>query len=99
MKTMRAMAVPQSGAKLQLQEREIPRPARQEVLIRVQACGVCHSDAMTVGGRTPSMKYPRVPGHEVIGSLEAVGSEVEGWPSGHSVCRAIGLSSCRGQPR
>jgi alcohol dehydrogenase len=76
---MRAMAIPEAGAKLQLQEREVPRPGRREVLIRVQACGVCHSDTLTVGGPAPGMKYPRVPGHEVIGSLEAVGPEVDGW--------------------
>lgn len=84
MTKMRAMVVPEAGAKLQLQEREIPRPARREVLIRVRACGVCHSDAMTVGG-SPGMKYPRVPGHEVIGSVEAVGPDVDGWQVGTRV--------------
>ena len=82
---MRAMTVPAAGAKLQLQEREIPTPGRREVLIRVQACGVCHSDAMTVGGHAPGMKYPRVPGHEVIGKLEAIGPEVDGWQTGTRV--------------
>jgi len=94
MKTMRAMAVPRAGAKFQLQEREIPRPARQEVLLRVQACGVCHSDAMTVAGHTPGMRYPRVPGHEVIGILEAVGSEVDGWQVGTRVGVGWSPGSC-----
>jgi alcohol dehydrogenase len=85
MMKMRAMAVPEAGGRLQLQEREIPAPARREVLIRIQACGVCHSDAMTVGGHAPGMKYPRVPGHEVIGRLEAIGSEVDGWQVGTRV--------------
>jgi len=85
MTKMRAMAIPEAGAKLRLQEREIPRPDRHEVLIRVQACGVCHSDAMTVGGHAPGMKYPRVPGHEVIGTLEAIGSDVDGWQIGTRV--------------
>jgi len=85
MAKMRAMAIPEAGAKLQLQEREIPKPDRREVLIRVHACGVCHSDAMTVGGHAPGMRYPRVPGHEVVGTLEAIGSEVEGWQIGTRV--------------
>ncbi len=85
MTKMRAMAVPEAGAKLQLQEREIPKPDRREVLIRVQACGVCHSDTMTVEGHAPGVKYPRVPGHEVIGRLEAIGSEVDGWQIGARV--------------
>ena len=85
MAKMRAMAVPEAGAKLQLQEREIPKPGRREVLIRVQACGVCHSDVLTVGGHMPGMKYPRVPGHEVIGTLESIGPEVDGWQTGTRV--------------
>ena len=85
MTKMRAMAAPGGGAKLELQEREVPTPGRGEVLIRVQACGVCHSDALTVSGHAPGMKYPRVPGHEVIGSLEAIGPEVHGWQIGTRV--------------
>lgn len=85
MTKMRTMAIPEAGAKLQLQEREIPRPGRREVLIRVQACGVCHSDTLTVGGHAPGIKYPRVPGHEVIGSLQAIGPEVDGWQIGTRV--------------
>src|SRR5579864_6859965 len=85
MAKMRAMAVPEAGAKLQLQEREIPKPGRREVLIRVQACGVCHSDVLTVGGHMPGMKYPRVPGHDVIGTLESIGPEVDGWQTGTRV--------------
>ena len=85
MTTMRAMAVPKAGAKLQLQESEVPRPGSREVLIRVHACGVCHSDTLTVGGHMPGMGYPRVPGHEVIGTLQAIGSEVDGWQIGSRV--------------
>ncbi len=85
MTTMRAMVVPKAGAKLQLQESEVPKPGPREVLIRVHACGVCHSDALTVGGHAPGMKYPRVPGHEVIGTLEAMGSDVAGWKIGARV--------------
>ncbi|HEX4387678.1 MAG TPA: alcohol dehydrogenase catalytic domain-containing protein [Steroidobacteraceae bacterium] len=85
MATMRAMAVPEARAKLQLQERQVPGPGRHEVLIRVQACGVCHSDVATVAGLMPGMKYPRVPGHEVIGTLEAIGPDVDGWQVGTRV--------------
>jgi alcohol dehydrogenase len=85
MTTMRAMAVPKAGAKLQLQESEVPRPGPREVLIRVHACGVCHSDTLTVEGHMPGMGYPRVPGHEVIGTLQAIGSEVNGWQIGSRV--------------
>jgi D-arabinose 1-dehydrogenase-like Zn-dependent alcohol dehydrogenase len=85
MTKMRAMAVPAANASLQLQERDIPKPGSREVLIKVQACGVCHSDTMTVGGHAPGMTYPRVPGHEVIGTLDAIGAEVRGWQTGTRV--------------
>jgi alcohol dehydrogenase len=85
MAKMQAMVVPEAGGKLRLEEREVPKPGRREVLVRVQACGVCHSDTLTFGGHMPGMKYPRVPGHEVIGTLEAVGPEVDGWQAGTRV--------------
>ena len=85
MATMRAMVAPGGGAKLQMQERDLPQPGRHEVRIRVQACGVCHSDAQTVEGHAPTLHYPRIPGHEVIGLLEAVGADVEAWQPGTRV--------------
>ena len=85
MPRMRAMIVPAGGAKFRLEERDVPEPGRHEVRIRVQACGVCHSDALTVQGQMPGLKYPRIPGHEVIGTLEAVGPGVEGWQTGTRV--------------
>jgi alcohol dehydrogenase len=85
MTKMRAMIVPSAGAKLRMEEREIPQPGPREVRIRVQACGVCHSDVLTVAGHMPGLKYPRVPGHEVIGILEALGPGVEGWEIGSRV--------------
>lgn len=85
MSKMRAMIVPSAGAKLRMEEREIPEPGPHEVRVRVQACGVCHSDAVTVAGRMPGLKYPRVPGHEVIGVLEAPGPGVQGWEIGTRV--------------
>jgi len=91
MATMRAAVIPQAGAKFRIEERELPLPARHEVRLRVQACGVCHSDVVTVGGRMPGLKYPRIPGHEVIGVVEAIGADVEGWTPGTRV--GVGWSS------
>jgi len=91
MATMRAAVIPQAGAKFRIEERELPQPARHEVRLRVRACGVCHSDALTVGGRMPGLKYPRIPGHEVIGIVEAIGADVEGWTPGTRV--GVGWSS------
>lgn len=82
MTKMRAMVVPKAGAPFELVERDAPAPDRHEILIRVQACGVCHSDSVTVGGLFPGIEYPRVPGHEVIGTIEAIGSDVAGWSIG-----------------
>ena len=90
MSTMRAMIVPQPGAPFELVEREIPAPGHREVLLKVQACGVCHSDSVTVGGLFPGIEYPRVPGHEVIGTVEAIGPDVEGWRVGERA--GVGLS-------
>jgi alcohol dehydrogenase len=85
MATMRAMSVPARGAKLRMEERSVPEPGRGEVRLRVQACGVCHSDTLTVEGQMPGLTYPRVPGHEVIGIVEALGETVAGWPVGTRV--------------
>jgi len=85
MNSMRAMVVSRRGAKLQSEQREIPAPGSNEVRIRVEACGVCHSDAATVFGLIPGATYPRIPGHEVIGVLEALGAGVRGWQVGERV--------------
>lgn len=82
MTKMQAMVVPQAGGKLRLEERDIPVPGRHEALLRVHACGVCHSDSITVEGHMPGIVYPRIPGHEVIGTIEALGPGVEGWAPG-----------------
>src|ERR1700745_4161756 len=84
MATMRAMSVPAPGAKLCSEERSVPAPGRDEVRVRVQACGVCHSDSMTVGG-APGLSYPRIPGHEVIGVVDAAGEGVTAWQAGTRV--------------
>jgi alcohol dehydrogenase len=79
---MIAMQVPQPSGKFERVERKVPTPAAGELLIRVHACGVCHSDSVTVEGLLPGIQYPRVPGHEVIGSVEAFGTNVRGWAVG-----------------
>jgi alcohol dehydrogenase len=82
MRKMRAMVVRQPGAGLRLEERHLPEPGRHEVRVKVEACGVCHSDSLTVEGRMPGLAYPRIPGHEVIGRVDAWGEDVKGWPVG-----------------
>ena len=78
------MQVAAAGGEIELVEREVPSPGRGEVLVRVEACGVCHSDAFTVEGGMP-IEYPRVPGHEIAGRIEAVGEGVEPWEPGQRV--------------
>ena len=82
MARMRAMVVHEPGKGLHLEERELPEPGRHEVRIRVEACGVCHSDSLIVEGHMPGLAYPRIPGHEVIGVIEAIGPDVAGWEAG-----------------
>ncbi len=82
MAKMRAMVVQKAGGKLQAEEREIPVPSREEMRIRVEACGVCHSDVLTVQGLMPGIQYPRIPGHEIIGVVDALGEGVRGWSVG-----------------
>jgi D-arabinose 1-dehydrogenase-like Zn-dependent alcohol dehydrogenase len=79
---MIAMIAPSAGGKLERVERELPVPGAGELLIKVHACGVCHSDALVIDGLVPGIEYPRVPGHEVIGTVEAVGAGVNGWTPG-----------------
>lgn len=86
MASMRAVQVSRAGGPLELVERPIPEPGRGAVRIKVQACGICHSDAMTKEGHWPGIQYPRVPGHEVIGVIDAVGSDVPArWQPGQRV--------------
>jgi alcohol dehydrogenase len=85
MSKMRAMVVPQVNAPFRLEERELPIPSQHEVRIRVQACGVCHSDSITVQGLFPNLTYPRIPGHEVVGIIDALGPDVQGWEPGMRV--------------
>jgi D-arabinose 1-dehydrogenase-like Zn-dependent alcohol dehydrogenase len=82
MAKMRAMVVRKKGGPFDAEERDIPAPGPEEMRIRVLACGVCHSDVVTVQGLFPSVQYPRVPGHEVIGVIDAIGEGVHGWSAG-----------------
>jgi len=77
MSTYKAVQVTEPG-KLQLVELPIREPGRGQVRLRVEACGVCHSDSGTVEGLFP-ISWPRVPGHEVVGRIDALDSGVQGW--------------------
>jgi D-arabinose 1-dehydrogenase-like Zn-dependent alcohol dehydrogenase len=82
--TYRAVQVSAPG-KLELVERELIAPPPGTVRIRVDACGVCHSDSMTVEGQYPGITFPRIPGHEVAGVIDAVGANVPWWKTGQRV--------------
>ncbi len=82
---MRVMQVPKPNAAFELVERPIPDPPAGAVRIRVEACGICHSDALTKFGAMPGIAYPRVPGHEVAGVIDAIGDGVVGWSEGTRV--------------
>jgi D-arabinose 1-dehydrogenase-like Zn-dependent alcohol dehydrogenase len=82
---MKAAQIPSPGADFQIVEREIPKPDVGQVRIQVQACGVCHSDALTKEGAWPGIQYPRVPGHEVVGIIDELGTGVTEWKQGQRV--------------
>ena len=82
---MKAVQVPKGGADFQVVEREIPKPGAGQVRIKVQACGICHSDALTKEGQWPGIQYPRVPGHEVTGVIDELGVGVSEWKAGQRV--------------
>jgi D-arabinose 1-dehydrogenase-like Zn-dependent alcohol dehydrogenase len=106
--TMKVAQIAKAGAGFEIVEREIPKPGAGQVRIKVQACGVCHSDVLTVEGGWPGLEYPRVPGHEVAGIVDEVGAGVEwkkgqragvGWHGGHDntcrECRRGDFVNCR----
>ena len=82
---MKVAQVPKPGADFQIVEREIPNPDAGQVRIKVQACGICHSDVLTKEGLFPGIQYPRVPGHEVAGVVDEVGAGVSTWKKGQRV--------------
>jgi D-arabinose 1-dehydrogenase-like Zn-dependent alcohol dehydrogenase len=107
--TMKVAQVPTPGGDFQIVEREIPEPGVGHVRIKVLACGVCHSDVLTKEGAWPGIQYPRVPGHEVAGVVDAVGDGVStwkkeqrvgvGWHGGHDntclSCRRGDFGNCQ----
>ena len=109
--TMKVAQISKPGAGFEVVEREIPEPGAGQVRIKVQACGVCHSDALTVEGAWPGIQYPRVPGHEVAGIIDEVGEGVSVWTKGQRVgvgwhgghdntcreCRRGDFRNCRNQ--
>jgi D-arabinose 1-dehydrogenase-like Zn-dependent alcohol dehydrogenase len=85
MAKMRAVQVTSPRGPLELVEREIPQPGPGAVRIKVQACGICHSDSLVKEGHWPGVQYPRVPGHEVTGVIDAVAPDVSAWKKGQRV--------------
>lgn len=79
---MMAAQISRPGGEFEIVEREVPEPGRGQVRIKVQACGVCHSDVLTKDGLYPGIQYPRVPGHEIAGVIDAVGDGVTAWKDG-----------------
>jgi len=79
---MKAAQIAKPGGDFEVMEREIPKPGAGQVRIKVEACGVCHSDALTKEGSWPGIQYPRVPGHEVAGLIDEAGAGVSGWKKG-----------------
>ena len=106
---MLAAQVTTPGSPFELVQREIPQPGPGAVRIKVQACGICHSDSLVKEGHMPGIKYPRIPGHEVAGIIDAVGEGVTAWRVGQRVgagwhggncgtcdnCRRGDLFACR----
>jgi len=82
---MRVAQISKPGGDFEIVEREIPLPARGQVRIKVQACGICHSDVLTKEGLWPGIQYPRVPGHEVVGIIDELGELVSEWKTGQRV--------------
>jgi D-arabinose 1-dehydrogenase-like Zn-dependent alcohol dehydrogenase len=82
---MRSVQVPKPKGPFEIVERDIPEPSAGQVRIKVQACGICHGDWYVKEGLIPGIQYPRVPGHEIAGVIDAIGSEVTQWKKGQRV--------------
>jgi len=85
MAKMRVAQITRANGSFEIVEREIPEPGAGAVRIKVEACGICHSDSVTKDGLFPAIQYPRVPGHEVAGVIDAIGQGVAGWNPGQRV--------------
>jgi D-arabinose 1-dehydrogenase-like Zn-dependent alcohol dehydrogenase len=77
--TMKAAQISKPGGEWELVERDIPEPDAGHVRVKVEACGICHSDVFIKDGLWPGLAYPRVPGHEIAGHIDAVGDNVTAW--------------------
>lgn len=82
---MKAVQVFEAGGDFEVVEKSTPKPTAGEVLIKIEVCGICHSDAFVKEGLFPGIEYPRIPGHEVIGVIEKVGSDIANWKEGQRV--------------
>lgn len=82
---MRAVQIGAAGSPLELVEKDVPEPGLGQVRVKVEACGICRGDNVTVAGLSPSLRYPRVPGHEIAGRIDALGAGVTGWTKGQRV--------------
>jgi D-arabinose 1-dehydrogenase-like Zn-dependent alcohol dehydrogenase len=85
MPKMRVAQIARAGGPFEIVERDIPQPGAGQVRIKVQACGICHSDSAVKEGLWPGLQFPRVPGHEVVGVVDAVGAGVARWKPGQRV--------------
>src|ERR1700687_191953 len=85
MSKMKAVQVSKPGGNFELVERNVPEPGRNQVRVKVEACGICHSDVLVKEGHYPGIQYPRVPGHEIAGRIDAVGADVANWKPGQRV--------------
>src|SRR5436190_7972119 len=84
-KKMKAAQISKPGGNWELVERDIPEPGPAQVRVKVEACGICHSDVLVKDGLWPGLQYPRVPGHEIAGRVDAVGERVMNWKKGERV--------------
>ena len=82
---MKAAQISKPGGDFELVERDIPKPGPGQVRVKVEACGICHSDMLVKEGLWPGLQYPRVPGHEIAGRIDAVGANVTPWKKGQRV--------------
>jgi len=109
--TMKAVQISRPKGNFEIIERPIPEPGRTQVRIKVEACGICHSDALVKEGIWPGLQYPRIPGHEIAGRIDALGADVTlwkagqrvgvGWHGGHcficSYCRQGDFNNCENE--
>src|SRR5256714_12404912 len=82
---MKAAQISKPGGDFELVERDIPEPGPGQVRVKVDACGICHSDVLVKEGLWPGLEYPRIPGHEIAGRIDALGADVTAWKKGQRV--------------